>query len=196
MSKRTILTSAAIGVILLEVGCAPTPTRKVYTTLHNPTTSAGRGEPRLNDEFRPAAWVLIDGKEGRFTEVNGNPQVQWEISDPVSSSPTFRVEALEQMLGKPTVFKCVLRTIEASDGSDVTYGIASKDGNFQIGHDYSLLSPGEGFVIRQPPTFDVVDTIRPLAPGRYLIAASVGNPETEKEALAVTYFRVANEGTR
>jgi hypothetical protein len=195
MSMRTILASATIGLILLETGCATTSMRESYTAGQNPTAAAGRGEPSLDDEFRPAAWLFIDGKEGVFSDVDGNPQMQWVISDPVSPAPTFRVEAFEPLLGKPSVFKCVLRTIEAADGSDITYGIASEGGDFEAGKDYSLVSPGEGFVIREGPTLDVVDSIKPLAPGRYLIAASVTNRETEKVELAVTYFTVVADNT-
>lgn len=205
MRSKRILTSALFGLILVGYGCAPngggikghvdqSKTRKPfvpYTAAHNPTKDADRGDPDpdLQDEFRPAAWVLIDGMEGSFTEVDGHPQVQWIVEGPVSSTPTFRIEAFEPVMGSPTMFKCAIRTIEAADGSTVTYGIASDEGAFKVGRDYSLLAPGKGFVIRAP-TGDILDRIEPLAPGRYLIAASVENPESDKTALAVTYFTV------
>lgn len=205
MRSKKILASALFGLILVGYGCTPNDggikghvdqrkgkkPRVPYTTAHNPTKDADRGDPDpdLQDEFRPAAWVLIDGMEGSFTEVNGHPQVQWIVEGPVSSTPTFRVEAFEPVLGTPTMFKCAVRTIEAADGSNVTYGIASDEDAFRVGWDYSLLAPGKGFVIREP-TGDIVDRIKPLAPGRYLIAASVQNPESNKTALAVTYFTV------
>ena len=204
MRSKTILASIVTGLILVGYGCTPSSGRGIkgrvdqpkrakpwvpYTAAHNPTKDAARGDPDLQDEFRPAAWVLIDGMEGSFTEIDGNPQLQWIVDEPVSSSPTFRVEAFEPIMGKPTVFKCALRTDEAVDGSNVTYGIASQEGEFQVGREYSLVSPGKGFVIRTA-TGDILDGIGPLAPGRYYLAASVNNPESKRTALAVTYFTV------
>ena len=206
MRSKTILSSIVMGLILVGYGCTPGSGRGIkgrvdqpkgaktwvpYTTENNPTKRDRQRDPdpTLQDQFLPAAWVLIDGMEGTFTEVDGNPQLQWIVEEPVSSSPSFRVEAFEPIMGSPTVFRCALRTIEAVDGSSVTYGIASQDGEFQVGREYSLVSPGNGFVIRTA-TGDIVDGIGPLAPGRYFLAASVNNPESEKTALAVTSFTV------
>ena len=206
MRSKIILSSILGGLILMGYGCTPGSGRGIkgrvdqpkraksrvhYTAADNPTKNADRGDPdpTLLDQFRPAAWVLIDGMEGTFTEGNGNPQLEWIVEESVSSSPTFRVEAFEPIIGSPSVFLCALRTIEAVDGSNVTYGIASQEGEFQVGRDYSLVSPGNGFVIRNS-TGDIVDGIGPLAPGRYYLAASVKNPESEKTALAVTSFTV------
>lgn len=190
MSRTSILATLAVGLILLGAGCK---VMKPYDAEHNPTILADRGAPSLDDEFRPAAWVLIDGKEGSFTDVDGRPQVQWVIDEPVSQSPTFRIEAFEPILGKPSIFKAVLQTIEADDGSDITYAIAATGGDFEVGKDYSLSTPGDNFVIRERPTLDVVDSIKPLPPGTYLIAASIENPDTKKVGLAVTYFTVAGK---
>lgn len=208
MRSKRILASVVIGLILVGYGCTPKgdgikghvdqPKRKrvnvSYTTAHNPTKDADRGDPdpTLQDEFRPAAWVLIDGMEGTFVEIDGNPQLQWIVEEPVSATPTFRVEAFEPIMGSPTVFKCALRTRDAVDGSNLAYGIASEEGEFRVGREYSLVSPGDGFVIRQP-TGDIVDKIGPLSPGHYLIAASVRNPDSDKTALAVTYFTVGQD---
>ena len=206
MRSKTILSSTLFGLILVGYGCTSgsgrgikgrvdqpkrTKTWAPYTAQNNPTKRDRHQDPdpTLQDEFLPAAWVLIDGMEGTFIEIDGNPQLQWIVEEPVSSSPTFRVEAFEPVMGSPTVFRCALRTDEAVDGSSVTYGIASQDGEFQVGREYSLVSPGSGFVIRTA-TGDIVDGIGPLAPGRYFLAASVNNPESEKTALAVTSFTV------
>lgn len=206
MRNKIILSSIVFGLILVGYGCTPssgrgikgrvdqpkrTQSRVAYTAQNNPTKRDRQKDPdpTLQDEFRPAAWVLIDGMEGTFTEVDGNPQLQWIVEDTVSSSPTFRVEAFEPIMGSPTVFRCALRTIEAVDGSNITYGIASQEGEFQVGRDYSLVSPGNGFVIRTA-TGDIVDGISPLAAGRYFLVASVNNPESDKTALAVTAFTV------
>jgi len=193
MSKTSILATLAVGLILVGAGCNGSKSFKPYDAERNPTILANRGAPSLDDEFRPAAWVLIDGKEGSFTEVDGRPQVQWVINEPVGPSPTFRVEAFEPVLGKPTIFKAVLRTVQADDGSDITYAIAATGGDFEVGRDYSLATPGESFVIRERPTMDVVDSIKPLPPGTYMIAASIENPDTTKVGLAITYFTVAGQ---
>lgn len=165
----------------------------VFTDETNPTTKCGRGEPSLDDQFRPAAWVYIDGEEGRFIEQDGNPQLQWVIDGPVSRSPTFRVGIYEPLVGIPKDFKCVLQTIESVDGSDIRYGILTQDGKFEIGKSYSLLRPGDEFIIRNLVTGDIVREFPPLAPGRYAFAAAVGRPDSKNRAAAVTFFTVGEK---
>lgn len=164
--------------------------RAAFTAQDNPTTRDRGGEPSLDDFYRPAVWVYIDGKEGRFIERDGNPQVQWQIEKPVSASPTFRVEAFATLLGTPKDFLCTLDTIEADDGSKVAYAIKAEEGTFIIGRDYSLLRPGEGFIIRNRTTGDIVGEVAPLVPGTYLLAAGIKNLDTGNEGLAITYFTV------
>jgi hypothetical protein len=191
------------GVLVYWAGCqAPSsrgpadegqqqPARRAsLTAQNNPTTLAGRGEPSLEDTFRPAAWIFIDGREGAFLERDGNPQVQWFIEDPVGSSPTFRVEAYEPVLGVPRDFNCILDTVESADGSKIEYAFSAEEGTFRVGYEYSLLNPGENFTVRNRTTGDVVAEIPPLAPGTYLLAAGVKNLGTGKEGLAITYFTV------
>ncbi len=180
----------SLGFIVLVAGCETTgkKPREPYTTEKNPTTLAGRGDPDLEDLFRPAAWVLIDGYEGEYIERDGNPQMQWVIKKPVSSTPTFRAEAYDVLLGDPDVFKCVLQTREATDGISVKYGI-SRESDFECGHEYSLTNPGEGFVIRAPEG-GTVDSIDPLGPGEYLLAATVQNSTSGEKTVAITFFTV------
>ncbi len=164
--------------------------RQTLTAANNPTTMGGRGAPDLDDRNRPAAWIYIDGHAGTFREEEGNQLLQWFTEGEVSNSPTFRVEAFEPLLGTPKDFKAVLRTVESTDGSDVMYPIAAYDNTFEIGKEYSLLNPGESFIIRNGQSGDVVKEISPLSPGTYAIAAGVKNAATGKETLAVTYFTV------
>lgn len=163
---------------------------KTMTAANNPTTMAGRGAPDIEDRNRPAAWIYIDGKAGLFKEQEGHQLLQWFTDGEVSSAPTFRVEAYEPLLGTPKDFKAVLRSVEAADGSDIVYGILAYDNAFEVGQDYSLLNPGESFIIRNGQTGDVVKEIAPLSPGTYALAAGVKNAATGKETLAVTYFTV------
>ena len=164
--------------------------RVVLTARNNPTTLAGRGEPSLDDFDRPAAWVYIDGQSGTFIERDGHPQVQWVIDGPIGSSPTFRVEAYEPLLGKPSDFNCVLKTVESADGSEVLYAFTAEPGTFRVGREYSLLEPGKSFTIRNNMTGDVVNEIPALMPGTYMMAAGVKNLEASTEGLAITYFTV------
>lgn len=175
------------------------PTRSISVTTakqpafnkeNNPTTVAGRGEPSLDDAQRPAAWVFIDGNQGRFSEKDGHKLIQWTIEKPVGDEPKFRVEGFETLLGDARDFKCVLRAVDSSEGTDFLYGIAAKPGTFETGRDYSLLNPGENFVIRNGWTGDVVKEIAPLASGTYAIAAGLENAKSGKKAAAVTYFKV------
>lgn len=168
-------------------------TRAIMTAEDNPTTLANRGEPSLDDFFRPAAWIYIDGQEGRFVEEDGHPQVQWVIDGPVSPSPTFRVEVFEQLLGTPRDFSCALEAVEAADGSKVAYGIVAAEGAFEVGCDYSLLRPGDDFVVRNRVTGDVVIEMAPLAPGSYLLAAGIKNRQIGKEGVAITFFTVGED---
>ena len=165
--------------------------RIAITATDNPTTRAGRGEPSLSDIERPAAWIFIDGQEGRYTERDGHRQLQWVIDRPVSNSPTFQVEVFEPLLGTPRDVKYLIKSAEA-EGLDIAYAVSAYDGQFVPGRQYKLLVPGEGFLIRNWHSGDVVREIGPLPPGTYLIAATVSNRETGKETAAVTYFTVAD----
>ena len=171
-----ILRMVCLGAMAVAIsGCASeskkakvgkvraTPTRVIFTAQHNPTTDAGRGEPSIDDQFRPAAWVLVGGKSGTFVQRDGRDQLEWMIEGTVSSNPTFRVEVVESVAGTPRDFSCLLRTVTSEGGSDVYYGIEAKEGTFELGKDYSLLNPGDGFVIRNGLTRDVVAEIAPLA---------------------------------
>lgn len=209
---RTLVGSLILG--LSVVGCAsdgssrsaearpapakvPAPTavakKNGFTKDSNPTTTAGRGEPSLDDAQRPAAWLMIDGSDGKFTERDGNNLIQWVIEKPASDEPTFRVEGYEPLMGDARDFKCVLRSVDSTEGTDFLYGIAAKPGTFQTGRDYSLLNPGDDFVIRNGWTGDVVREIAPLPAGTYAIAAGLENASTGKKAAAVTYFTVAGQ---
>ncbi len=167
--------------------------RMSFTADNNPTTKGGRGAPDLDNPQSPSAWVFLDGKAGKFKEEGGQKLLQWFIDDSVTASPKFRVEAFEPLLGTPKDFKAVLRTIEAIDGSDLVYGIAAKEGTFEIGREYSLLNPGENFVIRNGLTGDEVKEIAPLPSGKYAIAGAVVNSASGKQTLAVTYFTVKSD---
>jgi len=109
---------------------AAKPKPATFTAANNPTALAGRGEPSLEDRERPAAWVYIDGKAGKFNERDGQRLTQWTVEGTVGSTPTFRVEGYEPLLGTPQDFKCVLQAIESPDGSDVVYGITANEGTF------------------------------------------------------------------
>ncbi len=171
-----------------------TPDAKATATPEdNPTTRAGRGEPALDDNFRLPAWVYIDGEEGQFIEKDGVPQLQWVIHTPVSRNPTFHVKAYEPLLGNPKDFLCALQTIESFDGSEVIYAIRAKEGKFEIGKEYSLLKPGDDFVILDKATDEEISQIPLLSAGTYAIAAKILNSETSSEGLAVTYFTVGGE---
>jgi len=162
------------------------PTRVIFTAQNNPTTNAGRGEPSIDDQFRPAAWVLVDGHGGTFSE-----RLEWMIEGTVSRSPGFRVEAVESIVGNAKDFSCLLRSRSGSGETDVYYAIAANEGTFELGKEYSLLRPGSGFVVRNGFTRDVVAEIPPLAPGEYLITGAVG--KAPKRALAVSHFTVSGE---
>lgn len=192
----------AAALILAVVGCsssgssrttAMTATGKqgpTFSVQNNPTTTAGRGTPSLDDPERPAAWILIDGRLGKFQERDGHKQLQWVVEGPVSGSPRFRVEGYEPLLGRPRDFRFILKTVEADDGGEVAYAVSAAKGTFAVGNEYDLLTPGENFIIRNWTTGDVVREIAPLRPGKYLLAGDVRNEQTGKEAAAVTYFTV------
>ena len=194
MRRFTVFSILMTGVLVINVGCQTGPKkvpREPYTVENNPTVLSGRGEPSLDDEKRLAAWVLVDGYEGRYIEVDGRSHVEWVIDEPVSATPTFRVEAYELLLGTPRDFKCILKSRDESEESPKVYlGIAANDATFEVGKEYSLLSPGEDFVIRDVMAGSVMEDVGSLAPGEYLIAAGVKNAESEQEALAITYFTV------
>lgn len=167
--------------------------RVIFTADNNPTTNAGRGAPSVDDHFRQAAWIFLDGTGGKFVENDGKPQIEWVISEPVGRTPTFRVEAFEPLVGHPKDFNCLLRSLDDNGGPDVYYGIQAAPGTFEVGKDYSLLNPGEGFVIRNGFTRDEVSRIDPLPPGRYMITGGIGAPTSDKRVLAVSHFTVEEE---
>lgn len=164
--------------------------REVLTAENNPTTRGGRGAPDLENPQSPAAWIYVDGKSGKYKDEGSQKLLQWFVEEPVGATPKFRVEAYEPLMGAPKDFKAVLRTVEPAEGLDLVYGIAAKDGTFEVGKEYSLLNPGENFVIRNGLTGDEVKEIAPLPSGKYAFAAGVKNATTGKETLAVTYFTV------
>lgn len=166
--------------------------RLKITAQNNPTYLADRGTPDLGDHNRPAAWVFVDGHEGRFIERDGQPQLEWIIEEPVSTSPTFRVEVYPPLLKKSKNFRCLLQSVDPDGGSGRYYAIASDPGTFVTGRDYPLLAPGGNFVLRVPGTTTILDEIPPLTPGNYIIAASIENAKTGKKGLAVTHFTVAD----
>jgi len=191
MNKASNLSVLASAILVMTVGCAERPTS--FTLTKNPTTEAGRGAPTLDDRTRPAAWIYVDGHKGKFVEQDGHPLLQWMIDTPVSATPTFRVEVVEEVVPPPVAFKCVLQTREAADGSFVSYGLTSEMGLFQVGTDYTLTTPGEAFVVKDLATGDVVAELDPLAPGDYLIAAALENPGRGIETPAVTFFTVGSK---
>ncbi|MGB0717464.1 MAG: hypothetical protein ACPGXK_16425 [Phycisphaerae bacterium] len=161
----------------------------------NPTVNSGRGEPSLDGMHTPAAWIYIDRHEGEFVEENGRPQIQWVIYEPATRNPTFRVDAVAELLGQPDEFRCVFSTFESFDGTSVLYTIQSKKGkgSFKSGTEYSLLEPGSGFEVMDRKTEKKVERIPLLSPGVYRIVASVKNSSTKKEALAISHFTVGSE---
>lgn len=214
MRKLSVFSMIVFGLTAVGIGCSSPPSQQrepraaaespkpapaaqpkaaKFTRANNPTTLAGRGEPSLEEKHRPAAWVYVDGHAGKFTERDGEPLTQWFVEGQVCSTPTFRVEGYEPLLGNPMDFKCVLQAVEASDGSTVVYGIAANEGTFTPGREYPLLNPGDDFVIRNGITGDIVKEIAPLAPGTYAIVGGLENRSTGKRALAVSYFTVAED---
>ncbi len=190
-----------LGAIVLA-GCSSTGSnsagkstnyRSNYTAKSNPTTDAGRGTPSLGDPERPAAWVLVDGKRGTYREQDGHKQLQWVVEDAVTPSPTFRVEGYQPLLGNPRDFRFILKTVESPTGSDIAYAVSASKGTFSPGKEYSLLRPGDNFVIRNWTTGDVVREIAPLPAGTYVLAADVRNERAGKATAAVTYFTVGEE---
>lgn len=172
---------------------APAAADKSKNIPDNPTTRAGRGEPDLDSMYAHAAWIYVDGHDGRYIERDGEPQVQWVINAMVSRSPSFRVEAYEPLLGRPTGFQAALQTSESFDGTYIIYAISAKPGTFEVGKDYSLLDPGENFTILNKTTNEQVSSIPLLSAGTYGFVAGVKNIETNQEALAVSYFTVADD---
>ena len=166
-----------------------------FTAENNPTTLAGRGEPSLEDPRRPAAWVYIDEKPGVYREENGNQLLQLFTVSPVSSTPTFRVEYFEPLIENPTEFAFALEPVPEDDQqpSDAkSYDVSAKSGTFKFGKVYSLCAPGEDFVIRERRKRENLTEIPPLAPGTYMIAASIKTgPTASGGALGVTFFTVA-----
>gem|GEM_PF-1846546 len=203
MRRKTYSVLLGAGCLVIVAGCSSTGSkgraaagrthRSAYTAEHNPTVDAGRGTPSLEDPQRPAAWVLVDGKRGKFIEHDGQPQMQWVVEQPVSPAPTFRVEGYSPLLGNPRDLRFILRTVESPSGADLAYAVSASKGTFAAGKDYSLLRPGDNFVIRNWTTGDVVREIAPLPPGTYVLAADVRDDRAGKGTAAVTYFTVGEK---
>jgi len=189
MKKTAVFGTIATLMLALNVGCKSGKTK--LSLADNPTTQAGRGDPTLDDRTRPCAWVHVDGQKGTFREQDGQPLLQWIIETPVSPTPTFRVEVLDEVIQPPLGFKCVLQTREAQDGALVSYGLSADASGFVVGNDYSLTNPGSVFTVKNLTTGETVNEIGPLAPGDYLIAAALENKAHGKETAAVSYFTVA-----
>lgn len=169
---------------------APKSKRVIFTTDNNPTKAAQRGEPSLDDHFRPAAWILMDGREGRYVDVDGSPQLQWMIDSTVKPTPTFRVEVFEPLLGNPTEFSLVVQSRDVTDGVRLSYAIKAKDGTFEFGRDYPLNKPGPNFEVRNLNSGDVIQEIAPFPPGQYIIAGAIKNTKSGAGTAAVTAFSV------
>lgn len=152
---------------------------------------AGRGKPSLTDPQRPAAWIYIDGKAGEYTEVDGQPTLEWVIDEPVSATPTFRVDVYQPLLRKAGGFDGMLTRLEPKEEKRVDYLIAAGEGAFSPGTEYSLIDPGEGFVVRSFGDRKIIEKIDPLTPGTYMLVGTVRNAKSGKQALAVTRFTVA-----
>lgn len=168
-----------------------TSEQKPASAADNPTSRDSRGEPSLEDWFRPAAWIHIDGKAGRFKVKDGKFLAWWTIDEPVSELPTFRVEAYEPLLGKPTNFVSILDRVDEGADPKIAYAIKAEDKSFRTGKTYSLANLGKTFTVRNRVTGDVVLNIAPLPPGTYQLTAGIKNPDTGKEGLAITQFIVA-----
>lgn len=163
--------------------------KPVFTAADNPTTNSGRGAPSLDSAERPAAWILVDGKQGEFVNRNGFPQLQWVIQQPVSATPTFRVEVFEPLVRQPSEFRYMIKSIEGND--DIAYAVSASGGSFVPGKQYFLLEPGSEFTIRNWSTGDTVRRISPLPQGTYLLAASIRSGNGQETA-AVTQFHVGH----
>ncbi|MEK6799485.1 MAG: hypothetical protein AABZ12_11000 [Planctomycetota bacterium] len=166
--------------------------KSTMSATENPTAKAGRGQPTLDQPERPAAWIYVDGKAGKFGDRDGQPQIQWVIDEPVRPAPTFRVEAYGPLLGAPNEFKYLIKTVEA-EGAEVQYAVSSGSGSFNVGKEYNLLKPGDDFIVRNWATGDVVREIAPLPAGKYLVGGTVRDAKSGKEAAAVTYFTVRKD---
>lgn len=205
-TKDHWLVLGAVGVVAV-VGCSSSGSnersarsrtkepayRSTFNADNNPTVASGRGTPSLEDPERPAAWVLVDGKQGIYRDHDGHKQLQWVVEDPVTPTPTFRVEGFQPLLGSPRDFRFMLKSIETPNGSGISYAVSASRGTFAPGKEYSLLRPGDNFVIRNWTTGDVVREIAPLPPGTYVLAADVRNEQAGKGTAAVTYFTVGEE---
>lgn len=190
MNRRTAGLCLLAGVVLIAVVPRGADRAAAVMGGENPTQRDGRGEPSLDDPFRAAAWILIDGKSGKFREQHGGPLVQWIIEEPVSSAPTFSVRVHEPLLGSKVRFQGALQRVDDAEGRGKTYALQSRDGKLEIGKEYKLLSPGEDFEMREAGTDKPVTSLEPLEPGEYLFVATVTGAEKKGAALAVTQFTV------
>lgn len=190
MMKRSAWVCLMLGAALVVVALRGGDGAMAVMGGDTPTERDGRGAPSLEDHFRPAAWVTVDGKSGKFRDENGGPLVQWIIDEPVSNSPKFAVRVHEPLLGSKVEFQCALQLVDDPDGKGKTYAIKAKEGKFETGKEYSLLSPGDDFEVREAGTDKMVTAIEPLAAGQYVIAATVTGADRKGTALAVTYFTV------
>lgn len=195
------MTRTALGLAVLVAmsnwmgGCDEKKSAIRYTLADNPTSRSGRGEPSTDDERRPAAWILVDNKEGAFRtdEKTQVPQLEMYIEDPVSARPTLRLEVLPELLGKSVGANFWLESVNLATGESVRYALAGQPGIFRMGQTYALSNPGEALVVRKFPAdageAAIVSGIDELPPGNYLLAASVKG-DKQIEVLAASRFTV------
>ncbi len=157
----------------------------------NPTQQAGRGEPTADNPHRAAAWIYIDGNGGEYRkDDNGNDLLQWFITTPVSTRPTFRVEVHQPLMGKDVDFKCAVQTRDLNAADPPSYALMSKEGRFSAGKEYQLLAPGADFILRMAGTDEILTEAPALPPDDYVLFATVISRAHGHEVVAVTYFTV------
>lgn len=200
-SSLSCLVVTTAGVLLMagcrgDGGPAGSRMRVRYTAEQNPTMAAGRGMPSLDSEMQPAAWILIDGKEGGFrtSEKTGRPLLEWFIEEPVSSTPTFTLAVFRPLLGDDVDANFVLEQTSTVDESaaPARYALAGREGVFEAGRTYSLSEPEEALIVRNLADGQIVESIGPLPPGEYLLAGSIRYNELGNTVLAATKFRVGS----
>ncbi|GMU36389.1 MAG: hypothetical protein KJ057_03510 [Phycisphaerae bacterium] len=172
-----------------------------YTLSANPTTQAGRGAPSPLDPMRPCVWISIDGREGRFSP----GKIQWEISEPVSATPTVSFRALPPVVGDIVrVQVYLMRLVEVAgargEKADESFLIAMdsrRQGVPRSDAAYPLCSAGDVFTYTDrsgtsgPSGGTEIEGVPPLSPGRYeLVATIVGTKTQGERTIAITRFKV------
>lgn len=202
MRMAITVLSVLVGVSLGVCGCAGSRQRAESPAAENrpsaapspdvnPTQQAGRGEPSTDNPHRAAAWIYIDGNAGEYRkDDNGNDLLQWYITTPVSSRPTFRVAVHQPLMGKDVDFKCAVQTRDLNAVDPASYALMSKEGRFSAGKDYDLLNPGDDFILRIGGTDEILTEAAPLPPGDYVIFATVTSRAHGHDVVAVSYFTV------